>query len=472
MVFYRENRFFCGFLMAWLLFFSLLRTLQHFSFDTNALDLSLFDYAISSTLKGQALAEPFHGYGWGSLLAIHFTPTLFFLAPFYLIWQGPLFLLHLQVLAVGLAAVPLYLLAREELEGKRPALVIAVSYLLFRPLINGMMYDFHPEMFFPLFIFSGHYFLTVRKNNFLFFLFILLALFIKEDFAIYVFFYCLWLLHAGEQRKTALKAAFLCAVYAGLAFALFIPHFRQQIHASSAYEFLSRWESYGNNFWQIARHGLLHPIRLLHDVKWLTNLPYLANYFLPLMLIPLLDPAILLILPPLAIGWLSRIPLMSSFGLYYGAALVPFLFLALLRALAKQRQRKGKDAAREKTKWAWGLNLLLILSLVNFKWNLLAPAKYRNIRFYPAVRDCLKRIPAQAALAAQSALIPHVSKRRAITMLPETAGAEYILFHMGMNPWPLDRDRLRALDGRLQRSPDYRCLCRTGALRLYRKIMI
>ena len=130
-----------------------------------------------------------------------------------------------------------------------------------------MMYDFHPEMAFPLFIFSGHYFLTVKKNNFLFFLFLLLALFIKEDFAIYVFFYCLWLMHADEQRKTALKAVFLSAVYAGLAFALVIPHFRQQIHASSAYEFLSCWKSYGNNFWQIARHGLLHPIRFLHDAN-------------------------------------------------------------------------------------------------------------------------------------------------------------------------------------------------------------
>ena len=106
-------------------------------------------------------------------------------------------------------------MAREKLGGKYPALVVAVSYLLFRPLLNGLMYDFHPEMFFPLFIFSGHYFLTVRKNNFLFFLFILLALFIKEDFAIYVFFYCLWLLHSPEQRKIGMQAAIASALYVG-----------------------------------------------------------------------------------------------------------------------------------------------------------------------------------------------------------------------------------------------------------------
>ena len=51
------------------------------------------------------------------------------------------------------------------------------------------MYDFHPEMFFPLFIFSAHYYLTVRKNNFYFFLFILLRCFIKERFRDLTYFF-------------------------------------------------------------------------------------------------------------------------------------------------------------------------------------------------------------------------------------------------------------------------------------------
>jgi len=239
MAFYRQNLFFCNFLLAWLLLFSLLRTAQHFSFNTNACDLSLYDYAISSTLKGQIMTVPFQG--WSSYLAIHFAPILFFLIPFYLILQGPLFLLYIQVLAVGLAAIPLYLLAKEKLAGKYPASVVAVSYLLFRPLLNGLMYDFHPEMFFPLLIFSGHYYLTIRKNNFIFFLFILLALFIKEDFAIYVFFYCLWLLRSPEHRKIGIRAAIASVIYITLAFAFFIPHFRNQINAPAAYEFMGKW---------------------------------------------------------------------------------------------------------------------------------------------------------------------------------------------------------------------------------------
>ena len=76
-------------------------------------------------------------------------------------------------------------------------------------------------------------------------------------------------------------------------------------------------------------------------------------------------------------------------------------------------------------------------------------------------------IPAQASLAAQSALIPHMPKRKAIFMLPATGEAEYILLHLQLNPWPMSTAQLRELDGRLQHSAEYRCLFSSGGLRLY-----
>ena len=97
---------------------------------------------------------------------------------------------------------------------------------------------------------------------------------------------------------------------------------------------------------------MAHPLRLLHDLKLLTNLASLANYFLPLLMIPLFDPIVLLILPPMLVGWLSRISLMASFGLYYGAPLLTFLFLALLLALTRLKQKKDNGAIRGKIKLA------------------------------------------------------------------------------------------------------------------------
>jgi uncharacterized membrane protein len=452
MAFYRQNLFFCNSLLAWLLLFSLLCTLQHFSFATNAWDLSIFDYAMSSTLKGDIMAEPFHGFGWGSHLAIHFTPVLFLLVPLYLIFKGPLFLLYIQVLAVGCAAIPLYLIAKHKFRNAKIALAIALIYLTFRPLLNGLMYDFHPEMFFPLFIFGSYYFLTVRNENLLFFIFIILALAVKEDFAVYTFFYCLWLTAKTKWKKTASRALWLSALYILLTLTVFIPYFRSQVNAPQTYEFLNKWHDYGHAPLEIFKKAIAQPRRLLKDLNPIANLGHLANYFLLLLCVPLWSSAILLIFPPLAVGWCSRIPTMAAFGLHYGAALIPFLFLALVLAL--ERLQKNSDESRPGTRpfWSWLIIVILVVNVANFKWNTLAPSKYHFISEYPAIKRCLTMIPQKASVAAQSALIPHIAKRKAIFMLPATGQAEYILLHLQLNPWPMQTAQLQEFDTSLQRS--------------------
>jgi uncharacterized membrane protein len=467
--FYRQNLFFCNFLMAWIVVFSLLCAARHFSFATNAWDLSIYDYAMASTIKGDIMAQPFHGFGWGSHMAIHFTPILFLLAPFYLVFKGPLFLLVVQVLGVGLAAVPLYLIARDKFADTRIALASALIYLVYRPLLNGLTYDFHPEMFFPLFIFASYYFLTVKKKKGLFFLFVLLALALKEDFAVYTFFYCVWLAWKTEWKKTAFQAALLSALYILLTMAVFIPFFRGRVQVGQAYEFLNKWRDYGRTPLEILKSALAQPLRLLKDLRPVANLGHLANYLLPLLFTPLFSSAVLLIIPPVLVAWGSRIPTLATFGLHYGVALIPFLFLAMLLAWQRLSARMDERQRPARTSWRWLVAVIVIVNLGSFKWNLFVPGAYRTILQYPRIMNCLERIPADASLAAQSALIPHIARRRAIWVLPATGESDYVVLHLRLNPWPMRADELRDLDAGLQRSPQYDRLCAWGDLRLYRK---
>jgi uncharacterized membrane protein len=461
---------FCIGLLTWLLLFALLRTTQHFSFATNTWDLSIYDYAMASTLKGEPMFEPFHAFGWGSHLAVHFTPVLFLLAPLYLVFTGPLFLLYIQVIAVGAAAIPLYLIARRELGEGWPALLPPLLFLLYRPLLNGLMYDFHPEMFFPLCIFSSYYFLAFRRRHLPFLLFIILALWLKEDFAAYTIFYCIWLARKSEWRRTALMAALLGAIYLFLTLAIFIPHFQEQLQTGRGYEFIGRWQDYGRTPMEIAGHALKNPLRVLQDLRPLANLARLANFFLPLLFVPCGSSAVLLIIPPIVVAWLSRIPTMAAFGLHYGSALIPFLFLALVLTLARWKKIPGSDRSVPRLVGNWLLPSLLLVSLINFKWNLFDPGKYASIRHYSAVKLGLERIPAGAPLAAQSVLIPHLPRRREIFMLPEKGRADFIVFHLDLNPWPIGTAELQDLDGALSHSPQYALLHRSGGLRIYKKV--
>lgn len=214
---------------------------------------------------------------------------------------------------------------------------------------------------------------------------------------------------------------------------------------------------------------MVQPLRLLKDLNPITNLGHLANYFLPLLFIPLCSSATLLILPPLAIGWCSRIPTMASFGLHYGAALIPFLFLALLLALERLQKTAAKNRRAQRPSWRWLVIVILVVNVANFKWNLLASSKYKFIHEYPAIKRCLALIPEKSSVAAQSALIPHIPKRKAIFMLPATGQADYILLHLQLNPWPLQPNQLQELYSSLQSSAKYSCLYSSGDLHLYRK---
>ncbi|HVX30193.1 MAG TPA: DUF2079 domain-containing protein, partial [Nitrolancea sp.] len=59
----------------------------------------------------------------------HFSPIFFVLLPFYLLHQQPSTLLVLQSLALGGAAIPLYLFARHRLDSSPLALIFALLYL-------------------------------------------------------------------------------------------------------------------------------------------------------------------------------------------------------------------------------------------------------------------------------------------------------------------------------------------------------
>lgn len=97
------------------------------------------------------------GYLWDLLM----SPFQFVISPISLPQSYPL-LLAVQSAALGLAAIPLYLIGRAELKSKMASLCIAVAYLLYFPLAGVNYFDFHFQAFFiPLFL-LGYYLLSTK----------------------------------------------------------------------------------------------------------------------------------------------------------------------------------------------------------------------------------------------------------------------------------------------------------------------
>lgn len=489
----KTERIFIIFLGIWIIVFCGIKTLQHLSFGTNACDLSIVDYGFHYTLKGEVMADPFHQYafgrwernqgmlsytpgrikGWESHFALHFTPILFLMIPLYVVFPGPLILLYIEVIAIGLSGLFLYLIARSVLKDRFLPVVVAVVYLFFRQLLLGLMHDFHTELLFPVFFLGAFYFLAIRKKPLLYFLFLSLALLVKEDVGIYLFFFGIFAVYKLKEKRLGWLTSALSLGYVLLTLGIVIPYFRQQAGGTGFYLYGAIYGQESGSLVQMIGAILRHPGILLQGVDFGLFLRILAaNILLPLLFLPLASSYAVLLVPPLAVMLLSKIPQMYTFGLHYSIIFLPFLFLALIYGMKNARDFSASPAVRKirMSFFTAGL-LLLLVNLANSSlWRIVQPSRYRALSSHAGVMELIGRIPAQASVAAQSALIPHLPKRKTITMLPAFHGEDYILTHRGVNLWPYSGGEFDNFLLTIERNPAYERIGQHGDACLFRRI--
>lgn len=456
----------------WTVILIFLRLMQHYSFGTNALDLSLYDYAMSFTLKGETMMFPFLGPEWRNLFSIHFSPILFLFVPFYLIFKGPVFLLILQVIFGALSAYVYYLIVKHLFNSEKIAFFIAFIYLIYRPFLNGLTYDFHPEMIFPLLIFLNYYFLKIKPSFYGFIITFILALAIKEDCAVYLFFYGIFIWLYLKKKKEGVVVMVVSFIYCFIILYYVIPHFRSLDGVSAQYEFLSPWKMEVENFSKFLIFIISHPVVTLKNIfEWNIFFSY-ANVFSPLLvLIPFFTPYGLLVFPPIIVALLSKNPGMATFGIYYISIILPFLFLAFAQGLKriKIKSNQSKHLFLKKKLWKILIITLVVFGVTNTKWNLFNPKKYQAKKSYYALVKIKKEIPQSASIAIQSCIVPHIPKRKKIFILPQDGTANYILLNSNLNPWPMNTEELIKYQDKLLKSFEYSLISENQGFLLFKK---
>jgi uncharacterized membrane protein len=100
----------------------------------------------------------------GTFFAVHFSPLLFLLLPFYALAPVPTTLLVFKVTALGLAAFPVYGIAQHRLGSAKWGLGFGLAYLLSPLTMTLDWLSFDMEVFLPFFVLSAFYFLTVKRR--------------------------------------------------------------------------------------------------------------------------------------------------------------------------------------------------------------------------------------------------------------------------------------------------------------------
>jgi uncharacterized membrane protein len=425
---------------------------KHNMFHTNAWDLGIFNQALYNTLyNGRPLyytVELFLNPS-GSYFAVHLSPILFLVLPFYAILPLPTTLLVMKSFILAFGALPLYLLAKEVLKSDRTAFMLALTYLLYPPLQGANWFDFQPQVFLPLLFFSLCYFMIRRKWKY-YFPILFLTLMVEEHVVFVVFLLAAYYLFKGNIRSlyTSIKplklnehvvillTMILCVIYFFVTiyvknFFPINPDYLERYKAVNAFSVLGL----ETDPLSLPIYVLTHPERvfeaLLYDypLKFL----YIVLLFTPLLFISFRSTLILGTLMLLIPSLLSNYPAYYMIGVHYPLYILAFIFIAAIDGL--KRLHLHTKTLTLKTILISTLFLMistspiLPLSTTFVEEGLLM---YPSVTFLSeesvnSIHDLLAVVPSNASILTQNHLFPHVSNRVNAYLIPIfSVGKDYI----------------------------------------------
>jgi uncharacterized membrane protein len=319
---------------------------QHLSHHTYPIDVGIIDDALSQTLHGHFMYSTIIGK---SHFAVHFTPTLLLLLPVYAFFDSPVTLLLFQSIFLVAASVPIFLLTEKLTSNRLLALLMGVLYL-FNYYVASVHLASHYEAILPFCLLMALYGAVVGRWR-LYWVFVLLALGVKTDMALYIFFLGLYLCLVRREKRAGWATIALSILWFALGNVV-VGLFAQGIDKP---EYLRFWGCYGNSLgeivWHLARHPWI-PFQVL--LTWrLAVIPATAGFLC------LADwRSALLIVPPAMVILLSPQLQMQHFFYYRTSTILPFLFFSAILGLSRLQKLRGVRP------WhlASGIGLLVALS--------------------------------------------------------------------------------------------------------------
>ncbi len=444
-------------------FFIVYSLQKHAAFETAGFDLGNWDQIMWSAIHGR----PFWITQYANMtigLGGHVEFILLLLFPLYGLHAGPETLLVLQPLLVALGALPVYWLAEERLRSQVAGLIFATIYLLYPALESAVAFDFHGlTVAVPLLTYALWAMYTRRYR--LFAVMAILAMTCKEDIPLLVLMMGLYILVIQRNPRVGLTTVGVSAAWFVIANFVIVPAY--SVTADSIH--IHRYGELGDNMSQVILTVVTNPWQAIQIATAGDKRFYWIRFTMPVAFTALLDPATLVLAAPiLFINTLGHHPPAYQLDLYHSsgplAAYVTFASINGLARLIKFAEPKFKYVSPGFLRGAL-LTMVLLVTLAYqvqfghtpigrfFKW----PAITEH---HTKAKEVLAQIPPQAAVAAQNDLVPRLSRRQWIFILPQLSykgkQADFIVLDMRsrLDPYPSVEAYCAQID-ELYASPDY-----------------
>jgi uncharacterized membrane protein len=386
-------------------------------------DLAIFSNAMWNTAHGHFMFTEIRA---GCYFKDHVPAILLLLVPLYKLFPSPLTLLYAQAVMLGAAAVPLFLLARRELNGFW-GILFALMVLLYPAVGFINLFEFHALAFVPVLMLFTLYLFRAKKYV-LFLVLAALTMFCREEVALTVMMIGLYALIARRRWPWIVAPAAAGLAWFLVSFYLIIPHFNQ---GENIYGEL--YSDFGKTPLQVLKTAITRPGYTInyalkkdpHDAR-VDKPGYLQKTFAPTSYLALANPeALLMTAPQFALNLLvdtrKHAPPPTIY-FQYTATLIPVLFFSSVLGLARlMRVRVLKQF------WLAPAAVVLLISATTWVlWSpQLAPAKGqpRNMAgtqlqhradaaYY---RQMLDAMPGDVPVVATFRFLHHLTNRHVLT---------------------------------------------------------
>ncbi|MEK9171574.1 MAG: DUF2079 domain-containing protein [Patescibacteria group bacterium] len=414
---------------------------NHELYQTFGWDLGFFDQLIWQASRGNL--NFVSTIGNINLLGDHFQPVIYLLAPLYWIWSDVRVLLIVQALLVTGAAIPLYFLAKKKLHNEFISFSIVISYLLFSGTQFTITNEFHQSAFIPLLLSLGFYWMETGKRNWGI-ISILSLLLVKEEMGLLVA--AIGLMYIFRKQ---VKTGILLTVAGLFGFYILINSIIPAVSSQNNYIHYG-YGSLGETPAEVAKSVINNPVagfRSLIEPK--IKLEQVGASIISFGGLPLLSPV-------------GLIPVFQNYAVrfiddrnthrwlnnnHYSAPLGPLLAYATILAFGKFKSRKLPAV------YLAAMSIVVALVLRLPVWSLFKSQLYFTPQWAKNIDSIVKLVPANASVAANNSVFPHISQRDKIYLLPEINDAEYVVMDLedGPNKYsPLDFSQAVLLSERLE----------------------
>lgn len=430
---------------------------RHDSYNSHAFDLGI--YTQITYLYSQA-ELPYSTLKHMILLADHFGPILAILSPIYRLFPNPITLLILQSLFVSLSGLPIYLIACDKLKKPLISSLITIAYLSSPGIFSAVYFDFHLATIsvlpLSLILLTWHF----QKWR-LYWLTLILSLLFKEDIPIFILGLGIYQLF---NKQTRLGLATI--IFAAFSFYLIKFQLMPFLWPGTSLSYIDSSTLPITNPIDMAIITLTHPSIIPNtffnsSIKTST----FEILFRQFGFLSLLDPlSWLTVIPYLFLRFSSNLTQLWTNNFHHNANLIPFLAVSAIMAIARFRLNLK------------AVSLLLIFGILtgglnpySTFWTALQTSQQR-LPQYNYIQQALSTLPPNAAISAQSPLVPRLSNRVKIYLYPEIYDADFIVLNSNLDSYPLPKPDLLNRIKILANSPFWKIYQQSFGLIIFSKV--